>query len=437
MANPPRMAVLYALERCRRAGAWSAATIESAAERFSLDRRDASFAARLTRCVLENEALCDFYIGEYCSSPLGRLEPKVLDILRISVCQILFMDKVPSSAAVNEGVELARGLGYGRAAGMVNAILRRISANADSLPKIPGEGTAQYLATKYSHPLWFTERIMEEYGYEFAQNLFIADNAPNGVFLQLNTLKMPSADIKSFFAKNGKTGFTGPENADLVCFETIGNLADFPGFEEGFFYVQDPAAKISVDISGVLPGMRVLDACAAPGGKSFAAAIKMENKGEIISRDIHAKKAALIEKGAKRLGIDIIKASCGDAKDEPGEGFDVVIADVPCSGMGVIRKKPEIRHKTAGEIEKLPEIQLDILKSVSRGVKPGGVLLYSTCTVLREENQGVIEAFLSENKDFSLEEFEVLGKKAKGCYTFFPHIDGTDGFFVCKMRKNN
>ena len=187
------------------------------------------------------------------------------------------------------------------------------------------------------------------------------------------------------------------------------------------------------------PGMAVLDACSCPGGKSFASAISMQNCGSIVSCDIHEKKLGLVRSGAERLGIGIIQTACMDAKRfEPNfaERFDVVIADVPCSGMGVIAKKPEIRGKTWDEISGMPAIQADILQNLSRYVKPGGVLLYSTCTVIKEENEGVVNAFLDDNKDFTAEAFAAGNICAEdGMYTFWPNVDGTDGFFAAKLRK--
>ena len=219
-----------------------------------------------------------------------------------------------------------------------------------------------------------------------------------------------------------------------------GNAPELPGFEEGLFYVQDRAARLAVEIAAPRPGMDVLDACACPGGKSFAAAIAMENKGSILARDIHEKKLRLVEQGAGRLGIDIISTACADAR-EPEEGlrgrFDLVIGDVPCSGFGVIGKKPEIRYKDRESLRALPGIQGAILQNLADFVKPGGVLLYSTCTIFEEENEAVVTEFLKSRKDFRLEPFSVNGRECAGMYTFWPNVDGTDGFFAAKLVRKN
>ena len=216
-------------------------------------------------------------------------------------------------------------------------------------------------------------------------------------------------------------------------------MAELPGFDEGLFYVQDRAARMAIEIAAPVPGMTVLDACAAPGGKSYAAAIAMEGRGEILACDIHEKKLRLISSGAERLGIDIIDTCARDARqaDEKLTGaFELVIADVPCSGFGVIGKKPEIRSKSREAFKELPRIQGDILNNLAGFVKPGGTLLYSTCTIFEEENQNVVREFLSHREDFSLRAFSAAGiDSPDGMYTFWPNVDGTDGFFAAKLVR--
>ena len=220
---------------------------------------------------------------------------------------------------------------------------------------------------------------------------------------------------------------------------TGGSATELPGFDDGLFYVQDKAARMALEIAGAKPGMKVLDCCSSPGGKSFAAAIAMGNAGSILSCDIHEKKLRLVSSGADRLGISIIETKPMDARDldqSMENAFDLVIADVPCSGIGVISKKPEIRNKSWDEIKGLPSIQRDIINNVSRYVVPGGTLLYSTCTVIKEENEDIVKAFLENNDEFTLEAFELCGIKAEsGMYTFWPNVDGSDGFFAAKLRK--
>ena len=436
-----REAALTALERCRRDGAWSGSSIDAVIKKYALDRREAALASRLCLGVLQNAALCDFYIGVYCSSDPKRLEPKLLDILRLGIYQLLFLEKIPESAAVNESVSLCKKCGLSRASGLCNAVLRRIAENnrANTLPDIPGKGSAEYLSIKYSHPLWLAERIAAERGYDFAEAFFACNNRPAPLTIQLNTLKISPDDYCRLLSREGIAFVQDADLPDCISFSG-GNVTALPGFSEGLFYVQDRAARTAIEIAEPKPGMNVLDACSAPGGKSFAAAIKMLNRGSILSCDIHEKKLKLISAGAERLGISIIKTSAMDARehnDALKEAFDIVIADVPCSGLGVIAKKPEIRGKTESEIAALPEIQRSILDNLSGYVAPGGTLLYSTCTILRAENEDVVADFLARHKDFVLCGFSAGGiSEPSGMHCFWPNADGTDGFFAAKLKKN-
>ena len=438
MAATAREAALTALEKWRKNGAWSDAALASVIAKAQLDARDAALASRICYGTLQNLALLDFYIAAFSTTPPQKLEPKVLDLLRISAYQILLMDKVPPSAAVNEAVALCKRSGCARASGLVNAVLRRITERRDSLPEIPGKGTAEYLATKYSHPLWLVQEWAAAHGYAFAEAALRADNAPAPVYIQTNTLKTDVKTLQSSLQGQGFAVRTQDRLPDaLVC--GGGNFAASDAFRDGWFYVQDAAAKLAVLAADPQPGMRVLDACAAPGGKSFSAAVQMQGRGSILSCDIHENKLKRVRESAQRLGISILETAAMDARTPLGslrESADVVLADVPCSGLGVIRKKPEIRYKDPAELENLPEIQSAILSGLAGCVKPGGVLLYSTCTVRQRENEDVVRAFLSGRPEFALEPFSSAGVDAPdGMCTLWPHLHETDGFFICKLRK--
>ena len=432
-----RQAALENLERFRRDGTWSGSGIDSVIKKYSLDGREAALTARLCLGVLQNSSLCDYYIGCFCRS---RLEPKVRDILRLGVYQLLFMDKIPARAAVSESVALCKASGYDRAAGLVNAVLRRVAENADALPEIPGQGTAKYLSIKYSHPEWLVQYVIDKKGYAFAEAFLAANNRPAGLTIQVNRLHVSPEDYTRALARAELPFREVPGLPGCIELEG-GSAVGLPGFDQGLFYVQDRAARTAVEIAAPRPGMNVLDACSCPGGKSFAAAIAMENRGSILSCDIHEKKLRLVRSGAERLGIDIINTCARDAR-EPDEAllqrFDLVIADVPCSGLGVIGKKPEIRNKNRDSLQELPAIQQDILRNLADFVRPGGTLLYSTCTILEEENEQVVRAFLSERADYMLEGFSVAGIDCpEGMYTFWPNIDGTDGFFAARLKRKS
>ena len=384
-----------------------------------LDGRDTALATKLTFGVLQNRALLDFYLGQFLSTPVEKLQPRVLDILRVAAYQIVFLDRVPPRAAVDEAVQMTK-TSSPKAAGLVNAVLRRLTeAVGATVPGRPPPPEPPSLAIKYSHPEWMVQRFIDLLGEDEAEALLAANNAEVPIYAQINTLKADAIQLDG--------AEPHPWLPNCLVLQGVGNPAHLQPFQDGLLYIQDPAAKRAILAADPQPGTSVLDACAAPGGKSFAAAIQMGNKGEILASDLQEKKLAKIEEGANRLGIDIIKTRAMDARTiglaDPL--VDTVIVDAPCSGLGIIRKKPEIRYKTPEEIARLPEIQLEILTGAARAVAPGGTLLYATCTILPEENSGVVEAFLSETTDFSIEEQRTL----------YPHTDGTDGFFYCKLRR--
>ncbi len=423
-----REAALYVLARCRRFDAWSQQTIQTAADKFSLDERDSALCTKLCLDVLQNAALCDYYIGCYSTVPVAKIEPQLLDILRLGVCQLLFMDKIPVSAAVNEAVEQTKRSGS-RAGGLVNAVLRRITENRDKLPEIPNKGTAQELSVRFSHPLWLCERMLSELGYKEACAFFAANNRAPRLTVSVNTRFGDPSSLVERFAAAGIHAHVSELSRVSVCVEAKGSASALPGFAEGEFFVQDAAAAMSVLCAAPRKGMRVLDVCSAPGGKSLLCASLMENEGEILACDLHAKKLRLVEENAERLGFSMIRTAPMDASrpyETLRESFDLVIADVPCSGMGVIRKKPEIRYKDPKALAGLPAIQKRIADGAAACVRLGGTLLYSTCTVFREENEDVVEEFLHDHPNFVREEQRLI----------MPQEYDTDGFFYCRMRRN-
>jgi len=438
MENTARQTALTVLRRCRRDRAFSDAMLNSVLAESALSAKDRALVSQLCYGVLQNAILCDYYIDSFSGGK--KIEPKLRDILRLSVYQILFLDKIPDHAAVNEGVELCKRSGLGRASGFANAVLHRAAENKNNLPQIPEDDRIKYLSIKYSTPAALVEKLFSDFGESFTEELLKSNNELSPTTIQVNTLRIGAEEL---FERLSARGFGCRAHSFLSdCAEVSGgDLAASEEFREGLFYVQDPAARLAVIAASPISGSAVLDACAAPGGKSFASAILMQNDGKIISCDIHKNKLGLISDGAKRLGIDIITTGEMDAlhpDDSLIASCDTVIADVPCSGLGIIRKKPDIRYKELSETEKLPETQLAILEGLAPCVKAGGVLLYSTCTILRRENEDVISAFLEKHGEFKPESFslpEPIAAVESGMITLFPHIHGTDGFFICKLRK--
>ena len=438
-----REVALLTLNACERQGGWSDGALKKQIASAGLDSRDAGLATQLCFGVLQNRVLLDFYLSKYSSIPLKRLEGKVLQALRIGLYQMLFLTRVPNSAAVDRAVALTRThCKNPRAPGMVNAILRNLERNLDRLPTIPEGDPAAYYATLYSHPVWLVEELLEQLGSEGTAAFLQADNSQPPITAMVNTVKTDLQGLAQTLQAE-KVGLEPHPWLDgCVVLSRSGNLEERKAFQEGLFYVQDPASRLAVLALDPEPGMKVLDVCAAPGGKSFAAAIRMEDRGEIWSCDLHPHKKNLIQKGAERLGLTSIRARTADGKVRIPEWegvFDRVLVDAPCSGLGVIRKKPDIRYKDPAPLAGLPQVQGTILDNAAGYVKPGGVLVYSTCTILDRENRGVTDAFLAAHPEFRRESFLLpgpAGEIPEGQITLWPQVHGTDGFYICKLRKD-
>lgn len=430
-----REIALQALLNCEKRNAWSDAYLNGLLRKEKPDKREAALGYRIFAGVLQNREACDWYLAPYLR---GRIQPEVRAILRSAVYQIAFLDKIPVSAAVNEAVELAKKRVNPGAAKLVNAVLRRLTAK--ELPKLPEGSDAESLSIRYSHPREWTEYYLALLSEEKTRLLLEADNQPAPLCLRVNRLKASPSEALSALLEDGVEAKPAAIEGFFTAVET-GAVTELRAFREGLVTVQDPAAALPALASGVKPGMRVLDGCAAPGGKSFLMAERMENRGSILSCDLHENKLRRITEGAERLGAAIIETRAQDAKSPDAslwEQFDVVLADVPCSGLGVVRKKPEIRYKSLAEIAPLPETQLAILNGLSACVRPGGTLLYSTCTVVREENEAVVERFLAESPQFERAPLELpppFGTVDCGERTVWPFEYDTDGFFLCRMVR--
>lgn len=437
-----REAAMLALNACQRQGGWSDGALKKQLSAAELSGRDAALATQLCFGVLQNQMLLDFYLAKFSNIPLKRMEGKVVQTLRLGAYQMLFLTRIPHSAAVNSAVALVKAhCKNPRAAGMVNGILRSMERSLQNMPVIPQGDPVAYLSTLYSHPEWLVKEFILSLGEEEAAQLLAADNSQPPTAVMVNTTRTTVEALKAMLEADHVEVEPHPWLENCLLLSRTGDLERLEAFQQGLFYVQDPASRLSVLAAGAKPGMRVLDCCAAPGGKSFAAAIAMENQGEIVSCDLHPHKKKLIQAGADRLGLTIITPKTADGKvfrPEWERAFDLVLVDAPCSGLGVIRKKPDIRYKDPAPLADLPAVQLDILRNAARYVRPGGTLMYSTCTLLYRENGEVVETFLAENKTYKAEAFTLpgaIGPVQSGSVTLWPHRHGTDGFFISKMRR--
>lgn len=388
--------------------------------------------------TVEHKLTYDYYISYITKRSIDKLSLHTKNILRLGLCQILDTDTMPDFAAVNETVKLAKNRGE-RA--LVNAALRTAAREKDSLP-LPdkSKNPARYSSIKYSLPIATVRHFFSELSEEEATCLFDSFGKERDTTVTVNTARVSVEKYLEMLIDGGY-------NATRATFSPISvrifgsvNPRSLPGFSEGLFFVQDEASALSAITLGALDGETVVDVCAAPGGKSFAVATLTKN-ASVYSFDIHESKLSLIEGGAKRLGLTSVRARAVDARVGDPSLFgkaDRVLCDAPCSGLGVIDKKPDLRYKDISALSELPALQLEILSAASKYVKSGGTLVYSTCTVNRAENEEVVSAFLSANPDFHPEDFSYGELKSEGgALRLYPHIHKTDGFFITKLRRQN
>jgi 16S rRNA (cytosine967-C5)-methyltransferase len=364
---------------------------------------------------------------------VARLDTDVLNILRLGVYQLFYLEKIPPHAAVNETVELAKKSGKG----FVNAILRKLLR--DGMPPLPEkkDGKVKYLSVKYSVPRELCRKFLENFSDERTEAIFAAFLCPPPITLHANLLRTSRDELIERLAAEGISAHPTANAPYGVRLDAAQGLPD--AIFRGDAYVQDEASQICIAALDPREGDRVLDACSCPGTKAFSAAMRMKNAGEILACDKHASKLSLIETSAARLGISIISARERDSSvpDEAlDESFDRVLCDVPCSGFGVIAKKPDIRYKSEDDITRLPVLQAKILETNANYLKSGGTLVYSTCTINPAENKNIVESFLKAHPEFSLCPFRAGAVISDGMLEIMPYEYDTDGFFIAKLRKN-
>ena len=427
----PRRLAFQILKKAKKDNTYSNIAIDTALKNSSLPECDRALCSIIVLGVTERRITLDYYIDKLASDP-ERIEEDARIILQIGLYQILYLDRIPPYAAVNEAVAMSK-RSY---SGFVNAILRNFMRKKDSI-KFEGD-ELDVMSLEYSYPKEICKKFADIYGIERAKNILDIFNRAPKMTLRVNTLKVSVDEYANMLREAGIEIERSKYAPDALIIGGT-DFAALPYSDDGYFFVQDVASQICVEAIGAKEGDFMIDTCSCPGSKSFGSAIKMGNTGKILSCDLHKSKLSLVEKGAKRLGIDIIETAERDGRhfDESLEGeADVVLCDVPCSGLGVIGKKPEIRYKKLGDIEKLPEIQLDILNNASKYVRVGGTLVYSTCTVLPEENELNVKRFLSENDSFAPCDFKSGElESCDGYVSLTPDMHGTDGFFVCKMKR--
>lgn len=403
----------------------------------SLSDEDRSFLTVLLYTTVERRITLDYYIGTLAGRAISDISPKALSLLRIGLAQLLYMDGVPPYAAVSETVALAKGAGE---RGFVNGVLRAALRQKDALPLPPREkNLARHLSVRYSVPLSLSKYLLSLLGEEEAESLLSAFLSHPPLTLAVNTLRISREDFLSALLSQGIVAEATQYSPYGVRVHSAVAVTKLPGYAEGWFFVQDEASQLAVLALDPKPLARMVDVCAAPGGKTMLSAIRMENKGALLSMDLHDSKLPLIRESAERLGLDIIRVeqqNAESARAEECEKFSYVMCDVPCSGLGVLWKKPDLRYRVMEGRDSLPALQSKILSESATYVEKGGTLVYSTCTLRPEENGEVVRAFLASHPEFSLVPFAFGDLRAEdGMLTTYPHLHGMDGFFVAKLRR--
>ncbi|MEO3947534.1 16S rRNA (cytosine(967)-C(5))-methyltransferase RsmB [Gorillibacterium sp. CAU 1737] len=470
-----REAALDILTRVEKDRSYSNLLLGSTLEKLSLSRADAGLVTELVYGTIQRKNTLDYELQRFVKGGLVKLEPWVLSLLRMSFYQLLFLDRIPEHAVVSEAVNLTKRRGHTGISGMVNAVLRNAMRQKDKLLKWDGLPPVKRLSLAESHPEWLVKRYRDRLGEEAAQAVLAANNESPHASARVNRIKAEPELVRESLVSAGLEVRPSVLPVPGLVVESGGSLAKSDGFQQGTISIQDESSMLVAEALAPEPGMRVLDCCAAPGGKTAHLAELMLNRGEVVSCDVHPHKEALIQAQADRLGLDIVKTVISDARELgrlfPAESFDRILLDAPCSGIGVIRRKPELKWtKREEEIAELAKLQEELLEAVHGLLKPGGVLVYSTCTTEPEENIEQVERFVQHHPDFALQPFPELlqagfariqpsagdgtgavsGETRRpgeerlaslrtqvkaGALQLLPSDFGTDGFFIARLGK--
>lgn len=444
MINKAREIALKALYKIEKEDAYSNIALNQVLkENKNIDERDVGLISELVYGTITWKLTLDEIIKKYSNIKLKKISVWILNILRMGIYQIIFLDKIPKSAAVNESVNLAKRYGHKSSSNFVNAILRKVSVNDyKELEEIKDD--KERISKTTSMPMWIIEELLKQKDIKEVEEICKNSNLKPNTTIRMNKLKTNKKELEEKLLKR-KIEYLEGSLEDFFVLKKVKNIENIDLFKEGFFTVQDEGAGLIVDVLDPREDEYILDACSSPGGKTTYIAEKMKNKGKIKAWDIHEHRVKLVQNAAKRLGINIIQAKTQDAtefnQDLVGK-FDKILLDVPCLGLGVVKRKPDIKWKRKKEdIEEITKIQKAILDNCSKYLKKNGELVYSTCSILKEENEDIIERFLKENLNFKIckeneknyENIVIFGEKDK--YINIYPSNENDGFFICKLRK--
>jgi len=430
-----RALAIRVLERVQTGGAFLSLALDSELKRARLDARDAAFVTELCYGAVRREMPLDRAVAQFSTTQLSRIEPRVLCALRVGAYQLFYL-RLPKRAAVAETVEALKQLGMGRAAGFVNALLRKLSQLSE-LPLPLESDRLVHLATRESHPLWLATRWVNRYGLEGAEAMMVADNRAAPVTLRVNSTRITREALLQRFAQKGVEARPLPVSPAGIVVASPGRVQDLEGYAEGLWQIQDEAAQLVGAFAPIREGLRVLDACAAPGGKTC----QLAEHARVVAGDIHRGKLRKLEMEASRLGlrerIELLEHDATLPFPLGLKAFDVVLVDAPCSGLGTLRRHPELRYRRKEEdIARLAKLQRSILENCVQILAPGGVLVYAVCSTEPEEGEEQVRSFLDAHPEFALEApARVDPTIVDGCLRTLPGDQGWDGFFAARLRR--
>lgn len=442
----PRELAMHVLTQVEQEGAYSNLLLNTALQKAALSKSDAGLATELIYGTISRLNTLDYFLDKYVNKGTRKLQPWVRALLRLSLYQIIYLDRIPDHAVVSEAVNLAKRRGHQGISGMVNGVLRNILRQKESLA-IPADlPAAKRISLQHSHPEWLVERWISQYGPETAEAICAANNEPPAVSVRVNTTMISREELLKEMEGRGLQAAPSTLSPYGIVVKGAGNMALTDWYREGMISIQDESSMLVAEAVGPEPGMRVLDCCAAPGGKSAHMGELMKDQGSIVANDIHSHKGKLIADQAARLGLDCIRTVTGDALELPSRfepaSFDRILLDAPCSGLGVIRRKPDLKWgKTEEDIREIAALQSKLLDSVSALLRPGGVLVYSTCTIEPQENEGVVTSFVNRHPEFELDETGSLSRLKDnalvrgGGIQILPQHYHSDGFYIARLRR--
>ncbi|KAF6568532.1 16S rRNA (cytosine(967)-C(5))-methyltransferase RsmB [Paenibacillus sp. EKM202P] len=442
-----REVALDVLTGVEQEGAYSNLELNRRLQQAGLSASDVGLTTELVYGTVARRNTLDYFLNKFVQKGTAKLQPWVRSLLRMSVYQLVYLDRVPDHAVVSEAVTIAKRRGHQGISGMVNGVLRSMLREPDKL-RIPDDLSAEErISLEHSHPQWLVKRWIKQYGADTAEAICKANNEPPAVSVRVNTTMTSRDQLLDEMVAKGIDAVPSPVSPYGIVVRSGGNMALTSWYTDGLLSVQDESSMLVAEAVAPEPGMTVLDCCAAPGGKTAHMAELMKDRGRIVANDLHAHKHQLIREQANRLGLDAVETVTGDALDLKERyapaSFDRILLDAPCSGFGVIRRKPDLRwSKTAEDVRDITQLQHELLDSVAGLLKPGGILVYSTCTIEPDENEGQLARFLSEHPEYELAKdhsfpdvnHEMDGIQ-KGSVQLLPQHFHSDGFYIARLRR--